>query len=100
MDTAKPSAETSGARTPPLLVHVQESAGSLDVFIVTEQRLRPVLERRAHLRKDLEISYGATRTELDRGLETAEVLLVGNFASDPYSPASKNSFQRFPTVSC
>ena len=91
MDTAKPSAETSCARMPPLSVHVQESAGSLDVFIVTEQRLRPVLERRGHLGKDLEISYGATRTELDRGLETAEVLLVGNFASE-------NLVQRAPRL--
>jgi phosphoglycerate dehydrogenase-like enzyme len=66
----------------PLRVHVQESLGSLDVFIVTESRLRPLLAARPTLSAALDISYGATRSELDRGLQTAEVMLVGNFATD------------------
>jgi phosphoglycerate dehydrogenase-like enzyme len=66
----------------PLRIHVQESLGSLDVFIVTESRLRPLLESRPSLHAVLDLSFGATRAELDRGLSTAEVMLVGNFETD------------------
>jgi phosphoglycerate dehydrogenase-like enzyme len=66
----------------PLRVHVQESLGSLDVFIVTEPCLRPLLVTRQKLNAELDISYGATRVDLDRGLRTAEVMLVGNFETD------------------
>lgn len=75
----------------PLRIHVQESLGSLDVFIVTEPRLRPLLQARPLLATSLDISYGGTRAELDRGLATAEVLLVGNFESE-------NLLQRAPNL--
>ena len=73
---------TGRTERPPLRIHVQESLGSLDVFIVTERRLRPLLAMRPQLSAALDISYGATRADLDRGLQTAEVMLVGSFETD------------------
>ena len=61
----------------PLRIHVQESGGSLDVFIVTESRLRSQPATRQRLSAGLDVSHGATRTDLDRGLQTAQVMLVG-----------------------
>jgi hypothetical protein len=66
----------------PLRIHVQESASSLDVFIVTESRLRSQPATRQRLSGELDVSHGAIRVDLDRGLQTAEVMLVDNFATD------------------
>jgi phosphoglycerate dehydrogenase-like enzyme len=68
-------------QTGKLRIYVHESEGSLPVFRVTQRHLSPVIAASGLLDR-LAIGYGADRADLDRGLADAEVLLVGNFASE------------------
>ena len=66
----------------PIRLHVQESRNSLDVFLVTEQRLAPHLAAVPGLSERLSVTYGNDSAALEHGLSDAEILLVGNFDSE------------------
>jgi phosphoglycerate dehydrogenase-like enzyme len=72
--------ETASSR--PLRIHVQESHGSDDGFRVDRERFECALAAYPALSPRIAVTFGADHTALDSGLADAEVLLVGNFASE------------------
>lgn len=65
-----------------LRVHVQESKNSLDVFLITQERLRAMLTAHPDIGESVAFSFGNDRQSLDQGIADAEVMLVGNFETD------------------
>jgi phosphoglycerate dehydrogenase-like enzyme len=76
------TSDRSPSRCSPLRVHVQESRNSIDGFQVTRERFLRGLALSPDLAARIDATFGADRSELDRGLADAEVLLAGNFEAD------------------
>lgn len=68
-----------------LRVHVQESEGSLDAFLITRDRLHAMLARHPDVTNSVAFSFGSDRKSLDFGIADAEVMLVGGFDADRLS---------------
>jgi phosphoglycerate dehydrogenase-like enzyme len=62
-----------------LRIHVQESAGSVDVFRIDRAKCLAGLAEHPDLADCIDLSFGRTSEDLERALTTAEVLVVGNF---------------------
>jgi len=77
-----PSDASAAPPNAPLHVHVQISAGSLDIFRITEARFQDALAAHDGLRRRIDVSFGEDDAGLDRGLRSAQVLLCGNFRTD------------------
>jgi len=74
-----------------LRVHVQESAGSVDVFRIDQAKCLAALAGHADLAEHIDLSFGRTADDLEQALPSAEVLVVGNFDA-------KNLQQRAPNL--
>lgn len=77
-----PSDASAAQPNAPLHVHVQISAGSLDIFRITEARFQDGLAVHDGLHDRIAVSFGEDDAALELGLRTAQVLLAGNFRSD------------------
>lgn len=67
------------SRKDKLRVHVQESAGSVDVFRIDRAKCLAELESHPDLVDRIALSFGNTVDDLDSALRDTEVLVVGNF---------------------
>lgn len=68
-----------------LRVHVQESEGSLDAFLITRDRLHAMLARHPDVADNIAFSFGSDRQSLDAGIADAEAMLVGSFDAEGLS---------------
>ena len=72
-------------------VHVQESAGSIDVFRIDRTKCLAALAEYPDLVERIDLSFGSSAEDLEHALPSAEVLVVGNFDA-------KNLQQRAPNL--